>query len=117
MRAVGAEIESRAAAWLSARAGWRLLERNYLCRMGELDLVFEDSSRGTVELVFVEVRSRGEGSWVGAFESVDGRKRRRLERAARRYLLDYRGPARGVRFDVLGWDGREWAHVENAWVA
>jgi len=82
--------------------GLRLLERNYRCRAGEIDLVMLDG--GT--LVLVEVRSRSGATHGGAAATVDGRKQQRFTRAAQHLLLtrpDYRRlPA---RFDVVALDG------------
>jgi len=86
-------------------AGLRTLARNWRCRAGELDLVMEDGET----LVIVEVRCRSHPGYGGAAASVDGRKRRRLARAALAFL-QARGEAWGrpLRFDVvaIGADGR-----------
>lgn len=110
---LGSWGENAACDWM-VRRGARLLARNYRARVGEIDLVFEEQRRG-LELVFVEVRIRTSTSWVSGAESVDWRKRKRLEKTARRFLVDYRGGARSVRFDILDWDGKQWTHWENAW--
>jgi putative endonuclease len=86
--------EDHALAFLK-RQGLALIERNYRCRCGEIDLVMED--RGTV--VFVEVRFRKTARFGGALESVDRRKQSRLLAAAARFLRD-RCPDRPARFDV-----------------
>jgi putative endonuclease len=82
--------------------GLRLLERNYRCRAGEIDLVMLDG--GT--LVLVEVRSRSGATHGSAAATVGGRKQQRFIRAAHHLLLtrpDYRRlPA---RFDVVALDG------------
>lgn len=76
--------------------GYRLIATNVACRFGEVDLVVED---GDV-LVFVEVKTR---RWsVGrGLQAVCGRKQRRLEMAARRFLAGFPGGGERVcRFDV-----------------
>jgi len=116
--AIGREIETLAWTWwLDNRPASRLLARNYRRRGGELDLVVEEyRASGAKDLVFIEVRARrGPGRWVSGLESVDHVKRACLERAARSYLWGYRGNARGVRFDVLDWDGDRFHHYESAW--
>lgn len=97
----GSRSEDRAAAWLQER-GLHILERNLLCRAGEIDLVARD---GTV-LVFVEVRYRGSASHGGAAASVNRRKQRRLVRAARYFLprlvqRHFAGRQPPCRFDVV----------------
>ena len=97
----GAAAEQRAACHLEA-AGLQVLARNYLCRMGELDLVARD---GDV-LVIAEVRMRISRRFGGAAASITWRKRTRIIRAARHLLA--REPALQrlrVRFDALLIDG------------
>ncbi len=74
-------MEERAADYLS-RNGYRVLERNYRTRFGEIDIV---AFAGEV-LAFVEVRYRKPASLVTAEESITREKRRRLKLAIRRYL-------------------------------
>ena len=98
MNREGARAEDLCADLLRA-AGLRLIERNWRCRHGEIDLIAEE--RGT--LVFAEVRMRGPGGFGGAAESVTAAKRSRLLAAARLYLA--RRPAAPCRFDVFLVDG------------
>jgi putative endonuclease len=93
-QAGGKLAETLAADYLQAR-GLRLLERNYRCRLGEIDLILAD---GPV-LVFVEVRLRRNPGYGGAAASITAAKRQRILRAARHYLSGKPEPA--CRFDVL----------------
>ncbi len=77
----GERAEATAAAWLQAR-GLSVLERNWRCRFGEIDLVLRDGNT----LVFAEVRLRGNPHFGGAAASIDARKRRRLIASAQLYL-------------------------------
>lgn len=78
--------------------GFRILHRNWRCRLGELDIVAEDG--GT--LVFVEVRTRTSGGRFGsAAESVDLRKQRRLAAVAQVYLTMNDRHHAPIRFDVV----------------
>jgi putative endonuclease len=111
--ALGRRAEDLACRHLEAQ-GLRLLERNYRCRAGELDLVMLDG--GT--LVVVEVRSRSTSAHGDAASSVGQRKQRRFIRAARHLLLsrpDYRRlPA---RFDVVAIDpGAPGAPPKVTWI-
>ncbi len=113
----GRASESLAESYLLAEGGRVLLTRNYRCKAGEVDLILEEANgRGSCELVFVEVRSRYEGSWLNGIESVDARKRRRLGQTIRHFLVGYRGRAQTLRFDILAWDGNAWVHLKNAWL-
>jgi putative endonuclease len=98
MNPLGARAESLCAELMRA-AGLRVLERNWRCRLGEIDLIAEE--RGM--LVFAEVRMRTGPGFGGAGESVTAAKRQRLIAAARLYLA--RRPEGLCRFDVFLVDG------------
>jgi putative endonuclease len=87
----------RAAGRYLKRQGFRVLVRNYICRVGELDLVALD---GTV-VVFVEVRSTEAGALEKTAASVDAEKQRRLSQTALYFLQQRRLLDRPARFDVL----------------
>jgi putative endonuclease len=81
--------------------GLRLLERNYRCRGGEIDLVMMD---GTT-LVLVEVRSRSNTGFGTAAETVGSRKQARITLAARHLLRTRQQLSRlRARFDVVALD-------------
>lgn len=81
--------------------GYRVLERNFTCRGGELDLVCAD---GDV-LVFVEVRGRADARCGAAEETVSWHKQRRVRHAAAVYLAArYRSREPSCRFDVIAID-------------
>ncbi len=109
----GAWAERVAERHLVAR-GWRIVDRNWRCRAGEIDRV---AVRGRV-LAFVEVKSLRDGAWEAA-EAVGFRKRARIERAARSWLLSHAVLAgeRDPRFDVVTVTGHRVAHLENAFEA
>jgi putative endonuclease len=77
-------------------AGLRLVERNYRCRGGELDLVMLDAD----SLVFVEVRYRSSMRFGRAEETVTAAKQARLATAASHYLQCH-AVTRPARFDVV----------------
>ncbi len=90
----GRLAEDRALKFLEEQ-GLRLLERNFRCRYGEVDLIMEDG----LTLVFVEVRFRASQRFGGALESVDRRKQSKLLVTAAWFLKDRRYD-RPARFDV-----------------
>ena len=94
MNLAGARAEDLCAELLRA-SGMRLLERNWRCRHGEIDLIAEE--HGTV--VFAEVRQRSSTGFGGAAESITSAKRGRLLAAARLYLCGR--PEAHCRFDVF----------------
>jgi len=77
----GAAAEALAARFLE-REGLTIVERNFRCRAGEIDLIARDGPT----IVFVEVRLRGSEAFGGARASVDRAKQRRILQAARHYL-------------------------------
>ena len=95
--------------------GMRLLQRNFSCRMGEIDLVMVDRSltcsppyslNHTRILVFVEVRFRRANQYGGAAASVTPTKQQRLIRTAKRFLqLHPRYRNWPCRFDVVALSG------------
>ena len=94
---LGARAEQLALEYLQAR-GLTIVERNYRRRLGEIDLVALDNG----VLVIAEVRTRSSDAFGGAAASVDGRKQRRIIRAAEQLLQRHRDyAALPVRFDVL----------------
>jgi putative endonuclease len=109
MNPAGARAEDLCAKLLRG-AGLRLLERNWRCRHGEIDLIAEEG--GT--LVFAEVRMRSGERFGGAAESLTQAKRARLLAAARLYLS--RRPEAVCRFDVflVGADGARVEWIRNA---
>lgn len=97
---LGQAGEELAAAHL-LRSGFRILDRNYRTRWGELDIVAFD---GRV-LVFCEVKSRTSGQrYGGPFDAVDRAKRAQVRNMARGWLATRtdRPFARGIRFDAIG---------------
>ena len=83
------------------RQGLRLLERNYRCRQGEIDLIMRDGEA----LVFIEVRYRKSAAFGSAIETVTAQKQRRLLATARHYLQANRASS-PCRFDVVGITGQ-----------
>lgn len=81
MRQQGDKAEELAAAFLQ-RYGLSVVEKNYRCRQGEIDLVCRDGPA----LVFVEVRLRRSKGFGGAAESITRQKQRRIILAAQHYL-------------------------------
>lgn len=80
---LGSEIETAACHWLEQQ-GLLIIERNFRCKPGEIDIVAKDQNI----LVFVEVRHRSHLNFGGGFSSVDYRKQQKLIRAARWYLQE-----------------------------
>ncbi|TLS49864.1 YraN family protein [Paenibacillus antri] len=118
-KATGAAGEAAAAAYLRS-VGYAVVASNWRCRYGEVDLVAEAKDGA---LVFVEVRTRSEGT-LGRFgaplESITPKKQATLRRCAQSYLQRLPSAPAAVRFDCIGVvldaDGRSVSinHVDNA---
>ena len=95
-RQLGTDGEDAVAAWYR-RTGYALVDRNWRCREGELDLVV---SRGGA-LVFCEVKTRRGDAFGAPVEAVTVTKQRRLRVLATRWLAEHPDVrARDLRFDV-----------------
>lgn len=93
----GLRFENRARAYLQQR-GLELLQANFRCRFGEIDLVMRDGD----SVCFVEVRFRKSTGFGGAAASITPAKRGRIVKAALHYLAQHRELARlALRFDAL----------------
>ena len=80
-RELGARAEAVARVHLQ-RHGLALLQSNYSCRWGEIDLIMRHADA----IVFVEVRYRSHSQFGGGLASIDQRKQRKLVRTARHFL-------------------------------
>ncbi len=104
----GAAGEGRALDYLQEQ-GLALVEQNFRCKSGEIDLIMRHGQT----LVFVEVRARADKRFGGAAASVTPAKQRRLIRAAQFYLQRFRAmPA--CRFDVIAIDAGVLSWLKNA---
>jgi putative endonuclease len=94
---LGAFGEQIAAAYLTD-AGLRVLDRNWRCRDGELDLVARDVGA----IVICEVKTRRGVGYGHPVEAVTPAKQRKLRALAQRWLAVHDEHAPEVRFDVVG---------------
>ncbi len=97
---VGRNGEDLAAAWYEG-AGYRILDRNWRCRSGELDLI---AARDGL-VVFCEVKTRTSGRFGTGADAVDWRKQRRVRALAVAWLQASSRHYPDVRFDVAAVDG------------
>ena len=100
-KALGAQGEHIVYEHLQA-SGWKLLERNYRCSAGEIDIIAEQTAEHGPVIVFVEVKLRRTGAHGSGLEAIDERKRLRLAAVAAHYLgsIQAGGYEPACRFDV-----------------
>ncbi len=91
----GQQAEQTACDYLQQH-GLVLLEQNYHCRRGEVDLIMRDDKT----LVFVEVRARRSDRFGSALESITANKQSRIIATAQHYLQQNR-LQQNCRFDVV----------------
>lgn len=109
-RAVGTSYEKKVGAFLEQQ-GYQILEYNYRCRTGEIDIIARDGAY----LVFVEVKYRKNAGAGSPFEAVDARKQRVISKVASYYCLTHGvGETIPCRFDVAAVLGEEIELIKNA---
>lgn len=89
--------------------GMSLVERNFRCKGGEIDLIMSHANT----LVFVEVRKRANPRYGGAAASITPHKQARLILAGQVFLLRYRMPP-ACRFDVIAIEGANLDWLKDA---
>ncbi len=79
------------------RLGYKEIERNYRCPLGEVDLIAKDGDT----LVFIEIKTRKGRSLAYAKEAVNDRKKRQISRVALTYMKNRKCFGAKARFDVV----------------
>ena len=96
----GQVAENKAEKFLS-KQGLILIQKNFHCRYGEIDLIMRDKET----LVFVEVRFRHNNHYGGSVESITAIKQSKLIKTAQNYLMKNKLGDIACRFDVIGLSG------------
>lgn len=109
-RSVGSRYEQKACAYLTDN-GYQILERNFRCPLGEIDLIAEDENY----LVFIEVKYRSSDVDGCGLEAVDYRKQKRILKTAGWYLMKMGlSDETPCRFDVLSYNRETAVLIKNA---
>lgn len=109
LRSTGIEYEALAEKYLCEQ-GYEILERNYYCRMGEIDLI----ARQDKTIVFCEVKYRSSLAAGHPLEAVNRKKQRTIAACAGYYLMERGCGSTCCRFDVIGFLGEELIHIPDA---
>ena len=109
-RTTGSHYESVVAAFLQ-KQGYVILEQNFRCRSGEIDLIAKDGKY----LVFIEVKFRSSNRAGSALEAIDSRKAYQVRKIAAIYLYQKQySESTPIRFDAAGVDGESITYIKNA---
>ncbi|MEA2013824.1 MAG: YraN family protein [Thermodesulfobacteriota bacterium] len=92
----GKEGEDIAAACLREK-GYKIIERNYRCRYGEIDIIAMDG----VDIVFIEVKSRKSDNFGLPEEAVGLTKQKKISKVALNYLIEKELVDHNARFDIV----------------
>ncbi|MDB4956105.1 MAG: hypothetical protein JWO36_3674 [Myxococcales bacterium] len=105
----GASAETAASQALIDR-GYRIVERNFRCPGGELDIIARD---GEI-LCFIEVRSRADAHYGHPVETIDRRKQKQVARIAMHYIALRNPKFERSRFDVVAITGDDILVIQDA---
>jgi len=109
-RKIGSHYEQQVAAFLEQN-GFVILEQNFRCRSGEIDIIARDGDY----LVFVEVKYRNSDSAGIALEAINAKKAAQVRRVAQIYLYQNHYPeTTPCRFDAAGVNGTTIKYIKNA---
>lgn len=109
-RRLGAVHEKRVAEYFRQQ-GYRILEQNFRCHFGEIDLIAQKDGY----IVFVEVKYRSSDSFGTPMAAVDRKKQRRISNTASYYLYSRHWPTdTACRFDVAAVSDQSIQIIENA---
>lgn len=108
-RKVGTDYEQAVGYYLEQQ-GYLILEYNYRCRKGEIDIIIQDGEY----LVFCEVKYRQDGKKGSPLEAVGKKKQKTLYQCALYYLTVNQIDGYPCRFDVIGIEGGRITHIKDA---
>lgn len=109
-RETGAAYELKAEEYLLGN-GYKILERNFRNRSGEIDLIAKKKG----QIHFVEVKYRTTLTYGSPLEAVDFRKQNQIRKVAMYYLMKNKlSEWTPCQFDVIAFEGEKMTHLENA---
>lgn len=93
---LGKEGENYAAEYLKNK-GYKILQRNFSCKQGEIDIIAKEKE----EYVFIEVKTRQNFHYGSPAESVTGGKQKHIWKATKYYIYLHKLENKYIRFDVI----------------
>ena len=113
LRRQGNIAEEQAAKYLQEK-GYKILARNFSCKMGEIDIIAQDKQK---TLVFVEVKQRKTNLFGGGLAAVNKAKQRRITLTAAAYIKKTKINYTALRFDIITVTAGVLTQYENAFSA
>ena len=110
LRRQGNKAEEQAAEYLKEK-GYKILERNFACKVGEIDIIAQDTQN---TIVFVEVKQRKTDLFGGGLAAVNKAKQKRIALTAAAYIKKTKINYFALRFDIITITGNVLQHYENA---
>lgn len=115
-REIGTFYETAVCEYLKKHGIW-ILERNFCCKQGEVDIIGRDRDC----IVFFEVKYRRTNAFGDALQAVPYNKQKKISRCADFYCMKHRGITQ-IRFDVVGitdtridWIQNAFCHIGYHW--
>lgn len=113
-RSVGDVYEKVAADFLEEN-GYQILQKNYRCRLGEIDIIAYDNSSNNIYLTFIEVKYRESLKYGSPLEAIDRRKQKTIIKVSEYYMIKNGISSDSkIRYDVVGILGNSIQIVKNA---
>lgn len=105
---LGREGEDEAVKYLEKK-GYRVIERNFLCRQGEIDIIAIDNNY----IVFIEIKTRTSNEYGLPSESVTTKKIKHIKKAIQYYLYKRNLENENIRVDVIEIYAKEGKYLIN----
>ncbi len=113
-RQTGKTYEGIAAAYLTKK-GYNIIENNYHCKIGEIDIIARDTAGAKHALVFIEVKYRSSNQYGFPLEAVDYQKQKKIIAVSKYYVMEkHISVTTDMRYDVIGILGNRIEHIVNA---
>lgn len=112
LRRQGNIAEDQAVQYLKEK-DYKILDRNFSCKMGEIDIIAQDTQKN---LVFVEVKQRKTNLFGGGIAAVNKAKQRRITLTAAAYIKKTKINYTALRFDIITVTAGVIQHYENAFL-
>ena len=110
LRRQGNKAEEQAVSYLKEK-GYKIIDRNFSCKMGEIDIIAQDPQK---TLVFVEVKQRKTNLFGGGLAAVNKDKQRRITLTAAAYIKKTKINYFALRFDIITVTAGVVQYYENA---